>query len=208
MNYAVSSMTEGLPWNEPSPHQAGVLRIVPPPQERHTLLVGEAPLDLLVVPFIRPVKGSPVKNKHITSLPPNAFECCGQVWCDKCKVCGKTRQESGSQPILRRTDVATIKTNSGRGMKLNDGEAKVLEVVKVEHPGAKIIPHGLKLSFGDGTGYTPDLVLYHETGRVELLEVKGNYRGPGWEQGYERYRRAQDVFGKWFAFRMVDARKV
>lgn len=41
---------------------------------------------------------------------------------------------------------------------------------------------------GGGT-YTPDFILLTHTGLV-VYEVKGGYRGPGWEQGIERYKRA------------------
>lgn len=41
---------------------------------------------------------------------------------------------------------------------------------------------------GGGT-YTPDFVLPTERG-LEVYEVKGHYRGPGWDQGIERYKRA------------------
>ena len=41
---------------------------------------------------------------------------------------------------------------------------------------------------GGGT-YTPDFVAVTPSG-IEVYEVKGGYRGPGWEQGHERYKRA------------------
>ena len=44
---------------------------------------------------------------------------------------------------------------------------------------------------GGGT-YTPDFIVFvhGDLERVHVFEVKGGYRGPGWEQGYERYKRA------------------
>ncbi len=44
---------------------------------------------------------------------------------------------------------------------------------------------------GGGT-YTPDFMVFvhGDLERVHVFEVKGGYRGPGWEQGYERYKRA------------------
>lgn len=43
---------------------------------------------------------------------------------------------------------------------------------------------------GGGT-YTPDFLAWEPmTSCVWVIEVKGGYRGPGCEQGYERYRRA------------------
>ncbi len=45
---------------------------------------------------------------------------------------------------------------------------------------------------GGGT-YTPDfLVCTNDT--VHVCEIKGNYKGPGWEQGIERYKRAAAQF--------------
>ena len=42
---------------------------------------------------------------------------------------------------------------------------------------------------GGGT-YTPDFLVLVPGGEPVSAEVKGGYRGPGWEQGVERYRRA------------------
>lgn len=43
---------------------------------------------------------------------------------------------------------------------------------------------------GGGT-YTPDfLVVDQEYNLNRVVEIKGGYRGPGWEQGYERWKRA------------------
>lgn len=41
---------------------------------------------------------------------------------------------------------------------------------------------------GGGT-YIPDFVVLSPHG-ARVVEVKGGYRGPGWEQGRERYKRA------------------
>lgn len=41
---------------------------------------------------------------------------------------------------------------------------------------------------GGGT-YTPDFLVIAD-GKAFAIEIKGGYRGPGWEQGYERYKRA------------------
>lgn len=43
---------------------------------------------------------------------------------------------------------------------------------------------------GGGT-YTPDFLAWEPSGAgVWVIEVKGGYRGPGWDQGYDRYKRA------------------
>ena len=41
---------------------------------------------------------------------------------------------------------------------------------------------------GGGT-YCPDFVVV-EDGAVRLYEIKGGYKGAGWDQGWERYKRA------------------
>lgn len=50
--------------------------------------------------------------------------------------------------------------------------------------------------FEDGDTYTPDFLLL-AGGRGQIVaEIKGGYRGPGWEQGWERFKRAAEVFGR------------
>lgn len=56
---------------------------------------------------------------------------------------------------------------------------------------------------GGGT-YTPDFLVVTESGPILSIEVKGGYRGPGWDQGYERYKRtALEWDGKGFRFVMA-----
>jgi hypothetical protein len=48
---------------------------------------------------------------------------------------------------------------------------------------------------GGGT-YTPDFLVFDvAVGVCQVIEVKGGYRGPGWEQGVERYKRAALEYG-------------
>jgi hypothetical protein len=70
-------------------------------------------------------------------------------------------------------------------------------------PNAIIIPQGITLRFQDGTKYTPDLAVYNQFPQPVLIEVKGGYRGPGWEQGMERHRRARDCFSTYFLFTLA-----
>ena len=50
--------------------------------------------------------------------------------------------------------------------------------------------------FEDGDTYTPDFLLL-AGGRGQIVaEIKGGYRGPGWEQGWERFKRAASAFGR------------
>jgi hypothetical protein len=50
--------------------------------------------------------------------------------------------------------------------------------------------------FEDGDTYTPDFLLLVEGRGQVVVEVKGGYRGAGWEQGWERFKRAAEVFGR------------
>ena len=62
---------------------------------------------------------------------------------------------------------------------------------------------------GGGT-YTPDFLQFNKEGLpVIVWEVKGGYRGPGWEQGYERYKRAalEHSDGEIFQFKMATKSK-
>lgn len=51
------------------------------------------------------------------------------------------------------------------------------------------------LRFPNGDTYTPDFCVMRADGIVEFHEVKGGYRGPGYEQGMERFNRAAERFG-------------
>ena len=50
--------------------------------------------------------------------------------------------------------------------------------------------------FSDGDTYTPDFLLLAGGRGQVVAEIKGGYRGPGWEQGWERFKRAAAVFGR------------
>ena len=52
--------------------------------------------------------------------------------------------------------------------------------------------------FEDGDTYTPDFLLLAVGRGQVVVEVKGGYRGAGWEQGWERFKRAAAVFGREF----------
>ena len=71
--------------------------------------------------------------------------------------------------------------------------------------GAIIRAHGLTLVFPDGDRYSPDAVMWHE-GHLTIYEVKAGYRGPGWEQGTERYKRAKAEW-YWLDFRLAEKRR-
>ena len=50
--------------------------------------------------------------------------------------------------------------------------------------------------FEDGDTYTPDFLLLAGGRGQVVAEIKGGYRGPGWDQGWERFKRAAAAFGR------------
>lgn len=138
--------------------------------------------------------------------PPGSWDC----WTCKnwnlpdhpaCQTCGQPRPDNGDiQPKpVRMMDVAG---KAEKRPKMNKSEAAVFEMLKAKYPLSLILPQCLKLPFGDNTSYTPDFMFMHPWVTTTLIEVKGGYRGPGWEQGMERYRRAKEKWGKWFVFEL------
>ena len=78
--------------------------------------------------------------------------------------------------------------------KMNKTEARFLEILKRDYKGALVIPQPTRFfRFPNGDTYTPDFLVINGDG-VFVFEVKGGYRGPGWQQGYERYHRAKERF--------------
>lgn len=53
-----------------------------------------------------------------------------------------------------------------------------------------VLAQQVRIPLPGGGVYVPDFVVYNHLGALEIYEVKGGYRGPGWEQGYERFKRA------------------
>ena len=93
------------------------------------------------------------------------------------------------------------------GAKMNKTEAQFLrEWLAPKARGAEclIIPQPTRFFRLTGGGtYTPDFLVIHPRG-VTAYEVKGGYRGAGWEQGYERYKRAAFEWSRpWLGFVMA-----
>lgn len=45
-----------------------------------------------------------------------------------------------------------------------------------------------------GNVYIPDFVLVYPNGLMRVIECKGGYKGPGFEQGIERYKRTAQLY--------------
>lgn len=80
--------------------------------------------------------------------------------------------------------------------KMNKTEARFYELLKSEYANEEsvIIPQPTRFfRFDNGDTYTPDFIVLCATGML-VYEVKGGYKGAGYEQGYERYHRAKEKF--------------
>lgn len=65
----------------------------------------------------------------------------------------------------------------------------------LEREGWTVLCQPLRLPLDAKGTYVPDLLAFRpdEPG-LRVIEVKGGYRGPGYEQGYERYYRAAQTW--------------
>ena len=91
--------------------------------------------------------------------------------------------------------------------KMNASEEYIHAMLRQMHPTAHIIPQASRFfRLADGDSYTPDFVVIGNAMPIEVWEVKGGYRGPGWEQGVERYKRTASQFsdGKRYQFYLAE----
>lgn len=147
---------------------------------------------------------------------------CGLQWAHRkdCEECGSPRPDSptGRRPaaVTREAPTPCVDPSEppdarkgrscARGaVKLTKAEAEYLEIMRASGEYDVVRPHALTVVFGDGTRYTPDVIAW--VGRdLYAIEVKGGYRGPGWEQGYERFRRAREQF-PWMRLAMASRQR-
>ncbi len=80
--------------------------------------------------------------------------------------------------------------------KQTETKAEAAALAWLSGEGWQVIPQPCRLfPLAGGGSYTPDLLAWRNGfPGVLVVEVKGGYRGAGWEQGYERYKRAADAF--------------
>ncbi len=136
------------------------------------------------------------------SCPCGAYNSVGYLKCPACGHARTSRQTRTDGPSTQnaaggRVKVAARPPEAVRA--LNKSETRALERAKRQYPGATIIAQGLTLPLTDGQTYRVDLLILEPVLHVaapepcwaRLVEVKGGYRGPGWEHGLERYRRAR-----------------
>ena len=92
---------------------------------------------------------------------------------------------------------AKVGTPRGRRTKT---ELAAADLARRRWPEARVLEQALRLPLTGGGTYTPDLVVVRPGQPLLLIEVKGGYRGPGAEQGVERYRRAAYEWRHWMGF--------
>ena len=103
---------------------------------------------------------------------------------------------AASLPEAVRTEA---KTGTPRGRRTK-AEIMAAVLARRRWPEARVLEQALRLPLTGGGTYTPDLLVLRD-GRPPLaVEVKGGYRGPGAEQGVERYRRAAYEWRRWLDF--------
>ena len=111
------------------------------------------------------------------------------------------RENPAKRDFARIAAKTPAEANSGRNPGISGGETRQRQMNKTEtramewlrlHGYAGIIAQPTRLfPLAGGGTYTPDFLAWEPmTSCVWVVEVKGGYRGPGWDQGYDRYKRA------------------
>jgi len=98
------------------------------------------------------------------------------------------------------------KTGTPRGRRTK-AETLAADLASRRWPDARVLEQALRLPLTGGGMYTPDLLVLRQGQPPLCVEVKGGYRGAGWEQGYERYRRAAYEWGPWMEFALWERRR-
>jgi hypothetical protein len=124
-----------------------------------------------------------------------------------CPKCGGRGGEEGKGASMaapsRQNPPASTETHPKRAAgKRTKAEAMALDRARRSWPECEVIEQPMKLQLTDGGSYTPDLCVRDRKQKIIIIEVKGGYRGPGWEQGIERYKRAKYEWGHWFELRL------
>ncbi len=113
-------------------------------------------------------------------------------------------------PIPQGPTVLVVPKDERPRRALNKTETEWGRRIQAERPDSFLVAQPIRFFklIGGGT-YTPDFLEFREELPVIVWEVKGGYKGPGAEQGYDRYKRAalQWSDGRKFQFKMATKRK-
>jgi len=97
-----------------------------------------------------------------------------------------------TKPALRQVQIQTYRQEPGQPPRLaqcNQTERRFYESLSSANRDRIVIQPPRHFPLKGGGTYTPDFMVYTDDG-VLVYEIKGGYRGPGAEQGHERYARA------------------
>ena len=139
-------------------------------------------------------------------LPPGSLECpaCHAFTMrPRCPKCGKLLAVSA--PTAPGPSVPVVETPRAkpRVKSLNKTEQRWFDTIAPTHfAGATVLPQALTLPLKDGGTYRVDFLCVYLSRYPVVVEIKGGFRGSGWEQGIERYRRARTQWEKVFGFEL------
>jgi hypothetical protein len=123
----------------------------------------------------------------------------------RCPRCGNMLKVATGVPAPAPSGPAVVETPRAkpRVPKMKKTEQRWFDTIPATHfPSATVLPQALTLPLTDGGTYRADFLLVYLSRYPTLIEVKGGYTGPGWEQGMERYRRARTQWENVFAFEL------
>ena len=135
---------------------------------------------------------------HILALNPSLKNCGGIAQTPTETPTGREKTSRGYVDMGNDEKSPTTPLNAVQKMerRMTKTEARFYGHLQSEHANEKhlIVPQPTRFfRFGNGDTYTPDFIVICDIGIV-VYEVKGGYKGAGYEQGYERYYRAKEKF--------------
>jgi hypothetical protein len=108
-----------------------------------------------------------------------------------------------TQPYKHAVPVVETPRAKPRVKALNKTEQRWLDTIAKTHfAGATVLPQALTLPLKDGGTYRVDFLCVYLSRYPVVIEIKGGFKGNGWEQGIERYRRARTQWEKVFGFEL------
>jgi hypothetical protein len=127
---------------------------------------------------------------------------------ERCPHCGNklwAAQGVAPAPVPSGPAVTVTPRAKARVKALNKTEQRWLDTIAPVHfPAATVFAQAFTLPLEGGGTYRADFVCIYLSRYPTLIEVKGGFKGPGWEQGIERYRRARTQWEKVFGFELWD----
>ena len=111
-------------------------------------------------------------------------------------------QRNGNMRRLKTPTAPRIieKTNcqQKRSLSMSKSEELVAAALHEKYNAGEVIAQQVRNLFmlAGGVMYIPDFMVFRPDGIINVIEVKGGYRGAGFEQGEERYKSAAVQYSK------------